>query len=123
MDTDRQGDAPDSGQANSQAHSNVTEDRILDQAQWNTGTPKNPGDPATEGQYTGVSEANAEAGARTSSAEQVAQEGAQESTEPLRPVSRAGDANPSTYGGMQAGLPASGATSQPDQTLDAEEGA
>ena len=102
-----------------QAHSHVSEDRVMDRAQWNTGTPKNPGDPATEGQYTGVSDANASAGAQTSSAEQVAQQRA----EPLRPVSRAGDANPSTYGGMQAGLPASGATSQPDQTVDAEEGA
>jgi len=119
MDKDRPGDTTDHGQVHSQAHSNVTEDRVTDREQWNTGTPKNPGDPATEGQYTGVSEANAGAGAQTSSAEQVAQAGAQ----PLRPVSRAGDANPSTYGGMQAGLPASGATSQPDQTIDAEEGA
>ena len=123
MDKDRPGDTTDHGQVHSQAHSNVTEDRVTDREQWNTGTPKNPGDPATEGQYTGVSEANAGAGAQTSSAEQVAGEVGPAGTEPLRPVSRAGDANPSTYGGMQAGLPASGATSQPDQTLDAEEGA
>ncbi|MFC5847724.1 hypothetical protein [Deinococcus petrolearius] len=90
----------------------------MDRAQWNTGTPKNPGDPATEGQYTGVSEANAQAGQDTPSAEQVALD----SHDPLPAVSRAGDANPSTYGGLQAGLPASGATSQPDQTIDAEEG-
>ncbi|KQR28091.1 hypothetical protein [Deinococcus sp. Leaf326] len=115
MNTDRPVDAQPEGQA----RSHVSEAPIMDPAQWNTGTPKNAGDPATEGQYTGVSDANAEAGADTSTAEQVARQG----TEPLRPVSRAGDANPSTYGGMQAGLPASGATSQPDQTIDAEEGA
>lgn len=110
MDTDKTGE--------DQAHSNVPEDRIMDRAQWNTGTPKNPGDPATEGQYPGVSEANAQAGQDTSTAGQVALD----SQDPLPPVSRAGDANPSTYGGLQAGLPASGATSQPDQTIDAEEG-
>ena len=40
---------------------------------------------------------------------------------PLAPVSRAGDPAPGPYSGLQAGLPAGGATAQPDQTLDAED--
>ncbi|MFC3835561.1 MULTISPECIES: hypothetical protein [Deinococcus] len=106
------------GKPSSEAHANVSQDTINDQSQWNTGTPKNPGDPATTGQYTGVSDANADAGADTSQAQQVS------STTDPRPAANDGqDANPSTYGGMKDGMPASGAATNPDKTVDGDQGA
>lgn len=105
------------GNPNGQANANVSQETINDTAQWNTGTPKNAGDAATEGQYTGVSDANAGAGDSTSPAGQVS------STTDLRAADNTGqDANPSTYGGYQDGLPASGAATNPDRTVDGNEG-
>ncbi|GGS21091.1 hypothetical protein [Deinococcus knuensis] len=105
------------GRPNSEAHANVSQDTINDQAQWNTGTPKNAGDAATEGQYTGASDANAQAGAGTSPAQQVSS-----TTDPRAADTTGQDANPSTYGGMKDGLPASGAPTSPDKTVDGNEG-
>ncbi|GAA0503654.1 hypothetical protein [Deinococcus depolymerans] len=105
------------GRPNGQAHANVSQDTINDQGQWNTGTPKNPGDAITEGQYTGVSDANAGAGDSTSPAGQVSS-----TTDPRAAENTGTDANPSTYGGMKDGLPASGAATNPEKTVDGNEG-
>lgn len=102
------------GKPNSEAQANVSQETINDPAKWNTGTPKNAGDAATEGQYTGVSDANAGAGAETSQAQQVSM-----TTDP-RPVSQGGNGNPSTYGSMKDGLPASGAATDPDKKVGGE---
>lgn len=106
------------GKPSTEAHANVSQDTINDQSQWNTGTPKNPGDPATQGIYPDASDANASAGSTTSTAQQVS------STTDPRPASAGGtDANPSTYGGMKDGMPASGAATNPDKTVDGDQGA
>ena len=105
------------GKPNGQAHANVSQDTINDASQWNTGTPKNPGDAITEGQYTGVSDANADAGADASIAQQVSS-----TTDPRAADNTGQDANPSTYGGIKDGLPASGAATHPEKTVDGNEG-
>lgn len=108
------------GKPDSEAHANVSQSTILDQEQWNTGTPKSTGDATTQGIYPDVSDENADAGAETSQAHQVS------STTDPRPAAPGGsgqDANPSTYGGMKDGMPASGAATNPDKTVDGNEGA
>ncbi|GHF34873.1 hypothetical protein HNQ07_000075 [Deinococcus metalli] len=106
------------GKPGTEAHTNVSQDTINDQAQWNTGTPKNPGDPATQGIYPDVSDENADAGATTSTAQQTSA-----TTDPRAAQPGGPDANPSTYGGMKDGLPASGAATNPDKTVDGDQGA
>ncbi|MFC3862900.1 hypothetical protein ACFOPQ_19235 [Deinococcus antarcticus] len=102
------------GKANSEAHANVSQETINDQAQWNTGTPKDTGDAVTQGIYPDASDANADAGAGTSQAQQVSM-----TTDP-RPAAQGGDGNPSTYGSMKDGLPASGAATDPERKVDGE---
>lgn len=103
------------GKANGEAKANVSQETINDQGQWNTGTPKDTGDAVTQGIYPGASDANANAGDTTSQAQQVSM-----TTDP-RPVSQGGDGNPSTYGSMKEGLPASGAATDPGKTVDGNE--
>lgn len=103
------------GRPNGEANANVSQDAINDQGQWNTGTPKNPGDAATEGQYTGVSDANAHAGDTTSQAQQVSL-----TTDPRSDAQGGTDVNPTSFGSMQGGLPASGATTDPDTKADSD---
>lgn len=108
------------GKPDSEAHANVSQSTIMDQGQWNTGTPKDTGDAATQGIYQDVSDENADAGQATSPAQQVS------STTDPRPSEQGGtgmDANPSTYGGMKDGMPASGAATNPEKTVDGNEGA
>ncbi|GAA5440550.1 hypothetical protein ACFQDE_13350 [Deinococcus caeni] len=105
------------GRPNGQANANVSQDTINDQGQWNTGTPKNAGDAATQGIYPDASDANADAGDTTSPAGQVSS-----TTDPRAADNTGQGANPSTYGGMKDGLPASGAATQPDRTVDGNEG-
>lgn len=105
------------GRPNGQANANVSQDTINDQGQWNTGTPKNPGDAATQGIYPDASDANADAGDSTSPAGQVSS-----TTDPRAADNTGQNANPSTYGGMKDGLPASGAATHPDRTVDGNEG-
>lgn len=107
---------PGGNAGQSQAQANVSQSTIDDQAQWNTGTPKSTGDAITQGQYPGASDARADAGQDTSPAQQVS------STTDPRPEGLGGNApdqsdrNPSTYGSMKEGLPASGAATDPDET-------
>lgn len=98
----------------SEARANVSQETINDTAQWNTGTPKDTGDAVTQGIYPDASDKNADAGAATSIASQVA------STTDPRPADAGGTqtVNPSTFGGMKAGLPASGAATSPDKVAD-----
>lgn len=101
-----------------QAHANVSQDTIMDREQWNTGTDKDAGDAATQGIYTDVSDENADDGRDTSQAAQVSFTG-----DP-RPEAQGGtglDANPTTYGGMKDGMPASGATVDPDRVADGDQ--
>lgn len=105
------------GRPNGQANANVSQDTINDQGQWNTGTLKNAGDAATQGIYPDASDANADAGDSTSPAGQVSS-----TTDPRAADNTGQGANPSTYGGMKDGLPASGAATQPDRTVDGNEG-
>ena len=102
------------GKANGEAHANVAQETINDQAQWNTGTPKDTGDAVTQGIYPEASDANARAGEATSLAQQTA------STTDPRPAAQGGDGNPSTYGSMKDGLPASGAATDPTKTTDGD---
>ena len=108
------------GKPDSEAHANVSQGTIMDQGQWNTGTSKSTGDAVTEGIYEGASDENAGAGQDTSQAAQVS------ATGDPRPAAQGGtglDANPTTYGGMKDGMPASGAAVNPDKTVDGNEGA
>lgn len=104
------------GKPNGEAQANVSQQTINDQSQWNTGTPKDTGDAATQGIYPEASDANAKAGEGTSMAQQAAM-----TTDP-RPVAQGGNGNPSTYGSMKEGdLPASGAATDPQKTVDGSE--
>ncbi|WP_135228691.1 hypothetical protein [Deinococcus fonticola] len=105
------------GKPNGEARANVPQETINDQGQWNTGTPKDPGDAVTQGIYPDASDANADAGAGTSQAQQVSM-----TTDP-RPVEQGGNGNPSTYGSMKEGLPASGAATDPSKTTPGDESA
>lgn len=102
------------GKPNGEAQANVSQETINDTAKWNTGTPKDTGDAVTQGIYPDASDANAEAGAGTSQAQQVSM-----TTDP-RPVSQGGNGNPSTYGSMKDGLPASGAATDPGKKVGSE---
>lgn len=107
---------PGSNAPHSEAHANVTQATIHDQGQWNTGTPKNPGDAATQGIYTDASDKNAHAGDNTSVAHRKEGE-----HQPSVPAGQH-DANPSTYGSMKdGGRPASGATANADKKVDGED--
>lgn len=103
------------GRPNGEAHANVSQDTINDQGQWNTGTPKNPGDAVTQGIYPDASDANAGAGDSTSQAQQVSL-----TTDPRSDAQGGTDVNPTSFGSMQGGLPASGATTDPDQKADSD---
>lgn len=103
------------GKPQNEAHANVSQDTIHDKDKWNTGTPKNPGDPATTGLYPHTSEENAHAGDSTSVAAKRAGEHQHSSPADHH------DANPSTYGSMKDGRPASGATAAADKKVDGED--
>lgn len=98
------------------AHANVPQETIHDQSQWNTGTPKNPGDAITSGIYPDASDKNAHAGDDT----QVSQHRASVHHEESVPA-HGHDPNPSTYGSMKDGRPASGATANPSKKMDADD--
>ena len=104
------------GKPSSEAKANVPQSTINDAEQWNTGTPKDTGDAVTQGIYPDASDKNAHAGETTSIAQQAA------STSDPRPADQGGTPlssnNPSTFGSLQDGLPASGAATAPDKTAD-----
>ncbi|GGL16141.1 hypothetical protein [Deinococcus radiotolerans] len=103
------------GRPNGEAHANVSQDTINDQGQWNTGTPKNPGDATTQGIYPDASDENAGDGSETSQAQQVSS-----TTDPRSDAQGGTDVNPTSFGSMQGGLPASGATTDPEQKADTD---
>ncbi len=102
------------GKPSSEARANVSQETINDAAQWNTGTPEDTGDAVTQGIYPDASDRNADAGNDTSIAGQVS------STTDPRPAEAGGteNVNPSTFGGMKDGLPASGAATDPNEVTD-----
>lgn len=105
------------GKPSGEAKANVSQSTINDAEQWNTGTPKDTGDAVTQGIYPEASDKNAAAGDTTSIAQQAA------STTDPRPAEEGGtqgnsSQNPSTFGSLKDGLPASGAATSPDKTAD-----
>lgn len=107
-DPERQ-DEPNTG-----PQDNVPQEQLQTNATWDTGGEKTPSQAQQDGHWNQVSDENAGAGADTPVASQDSQ------NEPSAVGLQ--DRNPSTYGGMQGGLPASGATTHPDRTVDGEEG-
>ncbi len=104
------------GKPQTEAQPNVSQDTVNDQAQWNTGTPKNPSQGDKQTYWAEEGDGQAGAGATTSTAQQVS------STLDPRPENQGGDTiNPSSFGGMKEGLPASGAPANPDKTVDADD--
>lgn len=94
---------------------NVPQEQVQDNATWDTGGEKTPSHDQTGSHWEQVDDANADAGAGTAL------------TADDRPgdasVLGAQDRNPTTYGGMGGGRPASGATTSPDKTVDGDESA
>jgi len=93
---------------------NVPQEQVQTNATWDTGGEKTPGQDQQDSHWNQVSDENADAGADTP----VSGLGGQDDASAIGQQDR----NPSTYGGMQGGLPASGATTHPDKTVDGEEG-
>ncbi|AIZ45544.1 hypothetical protein QR90_11310 [Deinococcus radiopugnans] len=103
------------GKPQSQAETNVAQTDVQTNDTWNTGTPKTPSDAEAQGVVDAMSDKHAGDGAATSTAQQVA------STLDPRAERQGGDAiNPSSFGGLKDGLPASGAPAAPDKTVDAD---
>lgn len=104
------------GKPQSQAETNVSQTDVQTTDKWDTGTPKTPSDAEAQGVVDAMSDRHAGAGSTTSTAQQVA------STLDPRAENQGGDAiNPSSFGGLKDGLPASGAPADPDKTVDADE--
>lgn len=104
------------GKPSSQARADVPESTINDMAQWNTGTPKGTGDAITQGIFPEASDKNADAGDTTSIAQQAAS-----TTDPRSSEEGGSAVNPSTFGSLKDGLPASGAATDPSKKIDADE--
>ncbi|CAM3988105.1 hypothetical protein [Deinococcus marmoris] len=104
------------GKPQSQAETNVQQTDVQTTDKWETGTPKTPSDAEAQAVVDAMSDKNAGDGAGTSTAQQVS------STLDPRAEGQGGDAiNPSSFGGLKDGLPASGAPADPDKTVDANE--
>ena len=104
------------GKPQSQAEANVAQTDVQTNDKWDTGTPKTPSESESQGVLDAMSDRHAGDGATTATTQQVA------STLDPRAQSQGGDAiNPSSFGGLKDGLPASGAPADPDKTVDADE--
>ncbi|EYB69751.1 hypothetical protein DEIPH_ctg002orf0079 [Deinococcus phoenicis] len=93
---------------------NVPQEQVQTNANWDTGGEKTPSQGKQDRYWDQTSDSNRDAGAGTAVTADD-QPGDQS-------VTGAQDRNPSTYGGMGEGLPASGATTSPDKTVDGEQG-
>lgn len=104
------------GKPQSQAQANVEQTDVQTNDKWDTGTPKTPSEAEAQGVVDAMSDQHAGDGGGTSTAQQVS------STLDPRAEQQGGDAiNPSSFGGMRDGLPASGAPADPAKTVDADE--
>ncbi|CAM3236082.1 hypothetical protein DESA109040_04320 [Deinococcus saxicola] len=104
------------GKPQSQAETNVAQTDVQTTDKWETGTPKTPSEAEAQGVVDAMSDKHAGDGSTTSTAQQVS------STLDPRAEGQGGDAiNPTSFGGMKDGLPASGAPADPDKTVDADE--
>ncbi|MDV6375058.1 hypothetical protein [Deinococcus arenicola] len=104
------------GKPQSQAETKVSQESVQTTDKWNTGTPKTPSDEELGAVVEAISDKHAGDGSTTSTAQQVS------STLDPRAGEKGGDAiNPSSFGGLKDGLPASGAPADPDKTVDADE--
>lgn len=92
---------------------NVPQEQVQDNPNWQTGTPKTPGEEQTDAHWDQAGDGNADAGAGTP----LTANG-----DAPAPSTAGGEArNPTTHGGMASGLPASGATTNPQKTVDGDE--
>lgn len=92
---------------------NVPQEQVQTNPNWDTGGEKTPSQDQQDRHWDQVDDGNRDAGAGTpvtpnAVAEQESMVGGQ-------------DRNPSTYGGMGQGQPASGAMTNPDKTVDADD--
>lgn len=113
MDDGRNGDRGGTG-----PQDNVTLREVTDNAAWDTGGEKGTGDAIHDGIYRDVSDANAGAGADTPVMGTAASDDGREAS---APAAGQGENAPS-YGGYSEGMPASGATTLPEKTVEGEEG-
>ncbi|GAA5512569.1 hypothetical protein Dcar01_01285 [Deinococcus carri] len=93
---------------------NVPQERIKTNPNWDTGGEKTPSEGQQDRYWDQTSDDNRDAGADTPTTGQSQDDEAS--------VTGVRDRNPSTYGGMEGGQPASGATTNPDKTVDGEQG-
>ncbi|WP_104991290.1 hypothetical protein [Deinococcus sp. NW-56] len=103
----------DPGKNGTGPQDNVPQEQVQDNPNWQTGTPKTPNEGQTDAHWGQVGDENADAGAGTPL---TANPGAP------APSAVGGEARtPTTHGGMASGLPASGATTNPQKTVDGDE--
>lgn len=113
MDDGRNGNAGGTG-----PQDNVTLREVTDNAAWDTGGEKSTGDAIHDGIYRDVSDANAEAGADTPATGTAASDDGREASA----AAGGQETNTLTHGGYSEGLPASGATTLPEKTVEGEKG-
>lgn len=92
---------------------NVPQEQVQTTPTWDTGGEKTPSREQKDDYWEQVDDANADAGAHTTAT------GVPDGAAPSMMGQH--DRNPSTYGGMEHGQPASGATTDPGKTVDADE--
>lgn len=93
---------------------NVPQEQVQDNPNWQTGTPKTPGEDQTDSHWAQAGDDNADAGADTP----LTTSG----DAPAPSAAGSGSRNPTTYGGLSEGLPASGAAANPQKKVDGDEG-
>ncbi|WP_034385179.1 hypothetical protein [Deinococcus sp. YIM 77859] len=91
---------------------NVPQESIKTNPNWDTGGEKTPSQEQQDHHWNQVSDDHRDAGTETPVTGTP--------NPPAPSVQGEHDRNPSTYGGLQGGLPASGATTDPDRTADGE---
>lgn len=91
---------------------NVPQESVQTNPNWDTGGEKTPSQAQQDRHWQQVSDDNRDAGTASPTT------GTPDASAPS--LTGQHDRNPSTYGGMAAGLPASGATTNPNTAADAE---
>ena len=92
---------------------NVPQERVQNNPNWDSGGEKTPSQDQEKRHWEQVDDDNRNAGGNTPTT------GTPDAPAPS--ASGEHDRNPSTYGGLEGGLPASGATTHPDRQVDGEE--
>lgn len=93
---------------------NVPQEQVQTNATWDTGGEKTPGEAKQDRYWDQVDDDNRDAGADTPT---IGNSRTGEES-----VVGARDRNPTSYGAMEDGRPASGATTDPDRKVDSESG-